>query len=91
MEKEFIKYIKSLNLSRFELLESNNDELEILSLTYISNLIIARLTLLHGLSIIIDIIDMNEDKQLILKKYDNENIASAITVLNEFIDYCVSK
>ncbi|UOO76153.1 hypothetical protein LVJ85_08870 [Neisseria sp. Dent CA1/247] len=86
---DFITYLKTLDLSNFEILESSDDQsMEVMSLTYISDEILGRFTILHELGTIIDIIDVDSEQQIQLLKHDNKNVKDALEKFHIFLNSC---
>ena len=86
---DFITYLKALDLSSFEILESSDEQsMEVMSLTYISDEILGRFTVLRELGTIIDIIDVDSEQQIQLVKHDNENLKDALEKFHIFLNFC---
>ena len=86
---DFITYLKALDLSSFEILESSDEQsMEVMSLTYISDEILGRFTVLRELGTIIDIIDVDLEQQIQLVKHDNENLKDALEKFHIFLNFC---
>ena len=86
---DFITYLKALDLSSFEILESSDEQsMEVMSLTYISDEILGRFTVLRELGTIIDIIDVDSEQQIQLVKHDNENLKDALEKFHIFLKFC---
>ena len=86
---DFITYLKALDLSSFEILESSDEQsMEVMSLTYISDEILGRFTVLRELGTIIDIIDVDLEQQIQLVNHDNENLKDALEKFHIFLNFC---
>ena len=86
---DFITYLKALDLSSFEILESSDEQsMEVMSLTYISDEILGRFTVLRELGTIIDIIDVDSEQQIQLVKHDNENLKDTLEKFHIFLNFC---
>ena len=86
---DFITYLKALDLSSFEILESSDEQsMEVMSLTYISDEILGRFTVLRELGTIIDIIDVDSEQQIQLVKHDNENLKDPLEKFHIFLNFC---
>ena len=62
--------------------------MEVMSLTYISDEILGRFTVLRELGTIIDIIDVDSEQQIQLVKHDNENLKDALEKFHIFLNLC---